>query len=462
MTLRDKIAGWISPRMKWEAEGNRIAEAWNPAMAGGGGVDPEEWKWRRLTQHVDRTLPAWTQERSQEVSYYLWKSNPLARRIIEVQVDHIIGDGIRVRADDPDTQRTLDLFCEDPINAFYRKLRDRLRYLTIFGEQFMPTYVHPTSGRVRLGYIDPAAVAAVVLDPDNAEIVREVKIGKRTDRNPTTSLSVVRWDDELGRRDGEVVYWSINRPPNSTRGTSDLLSMVDWLDALDQYLVGTVDRVLLQNLTFVDLEVQGADEAQLKRMQQAYMHLKPGTVRARNEKMKAQFLSPEVDGRDIADIGKILTTWCGTGAGLPPHWLGQPGDSNKATADAEGLPALRSLRSRQEEFRLMVADLLDYVLDQAQAAGTLSPNVDRSFEILMSPISVVDTARISDALVKLSAALDGGVMAGHISDDEAGIAFRYVLGQLGVDLRTVDEATGNRLTPGERVQAAARAALDIA
>ena len=44
MTLRDKIAGWISPRMKWEAEGNRIAEAWNPAMAGGGGVDPEEWK----------------------------------------------------------------------------------------------------------------------------------------------------------------------------------------------------------------------------------------------------------------------------------------------------------------------------------------------------------------------------------------------------------------------------------
>ena len=456
MGWRDKLAGLISPNHKWTA----LTEAWSPMRGQGADIDPEGWKWRRMSQHVDRTLPSFTQERSIEIAYYLWRSNPLARRIIELQVDHIVGDGIRVRAKDPTVQAWLDDFCNDPVTAFHRKFPDRVRYLSVFGEQILPTYVHEASGKVRLGYIDPAAVESIRLDDQNAEIVRDIVVRNPGGSGEPTVLPVVNWNDETGYREGKAVYWAINRPPNSTRGASDLLSQVDWLDALDQYLIGTVDRILLQNLTFVDLEVQGADEKTLKDMQKAYSHLKPGTVRARNEKMKAQFLSPEIDGRDIADVGRILTNWCGVRAGYPPHWLGQPGETNRATADAEGVPALKSLRSRQRVIRSMIGDLFDYVIDQAQKAGTIAPDVDRSFDVVMHPITSVDTARIADAVSKLTNALSMGQEEGWVTDEETATVFRHTIGLLGIDLEDVDEATGTRDTPARRQQAAAAAALD--
>jgi len=56
----------------------------------------------------------------------------------------------------------------------------------------------------------------------------------------------------------------------------------------------------------------------------------------------------------------------------------------------------------------------------------------------------VDTGRISDATTKLSMSLDAAVNNGWINNEEAGAVFRHTLGQLGVDLEKVDEATGQR------------------
>jgi hypothetical protein len=44
-----------------------------------------------------------------------------------------------------------------------------VRELSLYGEQCYPTFVNEIDGFVRLGYLDPAMIETVVMDPDNPE-----------------------------------------------------------------------------------------------------------------------------------------------------------------------------------------------------------------------------------------------------------------------------------------------------
>jgi len=438
----------------------RAAEAWSPLQGPGGSLDDDDYRYRRLSGDVDRSLPDYTQDRVAEIVFYLWKSNPLARRIIEVGVDYVVGDGLTIRAADPAVQAVIDTFTDDPVNAFYRKIRDKVRFLTLFGEQVYPVAVNEANGRVRLGYLDPALIQSVRLDSDNVEIIDSVVM--RTADGEGRALSHVKLNDATGLREGECFYWSINRPPNAERGTSDLLACVDWLDALDQFYLSTIDRVQLQNMLVWDVEVQGADSKLLADYMSRVGGLKPGSIRAHNEKTKWSALTPEIDGRDIAEIGKMLKVWIGVAAGLPPHWIGEAGDSNRATAAEMGIPVTRSLKSRQEEIRWMIRELIEFVIDRAIAAGTLSAGVDRTFDVMMSTISVVDADKVCGALQKLTATLGDASAQGWIDDAKAGEVYRFLLQQIGVDLNPGNDRI-DAINAAEALSAEARALLsDIA
>ena len=436
--LREAMARIVGGNdVKVALELAKLDEAWSPLHGPGQGTEPDEYRYRRLGGDVDRSLPNYTQDRVVEIVYYLWKSNPLARRIIEVSVDYVVGDGMTIRAVDPKVQAVIDAFTDDPVNQFYRKIRDKVRFLTLFGEQVYPVAVNSANGRVRLGYLDPAMIDAVVLDQNNAEIVDSVMM--RSTDGEGRKLAAVKLNDETGYREGECFYWAINRPPNAQRGTSDLLSAVDWLSALDSYLLSTVDRVQLQNQLVWSVEVQGADGKFLADYVSKIGNIKPGSVRAHNEKTKWTALSPEIDGRDIAEVGRMLKSWIGVAVGLPPHWIGEPGDSNRATAEESSMPITRSLKSRQEELRWMIREMIEFVIDQAQIAGVLGSDVDRTFDVMMSTISVVDADRTCSALQKLTASLGDATAQGWIEPEKAGEVYRFLLQQIGVDLSPADD-----------------------
>ena len=459
--LREAMARMVGgSKVTLALEQAKVTEAWSPMHGPGGMFDDDDYRYRRLSSDVDRSLPEYTQDRVIEIVYYLWKSNPLARRIIEVSVDYVVGDGLTIRAADPAVQGVIDAFTDDPVNAFYRKVRDKVRFLTLFGEQVYPVVVNPANGRVRLGYLDPALISSVVLDQDNAEIIDSVIV--RSAEGEGRRLAHVKVNDDTGLREGECFYWSINRPPNAQRGTSDLLACVDWLDALDQFYLSTIDRVQLQNMLVWDVEVQGADSKLLADYMSRVGGLKPGSIRAHNEKTSWKALTPEIDGRDIAEIGKMLKVWIGVATGLPPHWIGEAGDSNRATAAEMGIPVTRSLKSRQEEIRWMIRELIEFVIDQGITAGTLSADVDRTFDVMMSTISVVDADKVCGALQKLTATLGDAAAQGWIDSDKAGEVYRFLLQQIGVDLNPGTDRL-DAINAAEALSAEARAILsDIA
>ena len=110
----------------------------------------------------------------------------------------------------------------------------------------------------------------------------------------------------------------------------------------------------------------------------------------------------------------------------------------------------------------MIRELVEFVIDQAITAGTLSADVYRTFDVMMSTISVVDADKVCGALQKLTATLGDAAAQGWIDSDKAGEVYRFLLQQIGVDLNPGNERL-DAINAAEALSAEARAILsDIA
>lgn len=70
----------------------------------GATIDPDEQNWRKLTGDAQRDLPTLTQSRMQRIAHYLWESNVLANRLIELPVAFLLAEGVRLVVDDEELQ----------------------------------------------------------------------------------------------------------------------------------------------------------------------------------------------------------------------------------------------------------------------------------------------------------------------------------------------------------------------
>src|SRR5450759_4015071 len=92
-------------------------EAASPLIFYGSPADLEGG-FRRVSQPSSpwRDLLPPMQWNMQRVAYYLYVTNPLARRIVELTKDFVVGEGIHIRATHPAVQKILSDFWNDPAN----------------------------------------------------------------------------------------------------------------------------------------------------------------------------------------------------------------------------------------------------------------------------------------------------------------------------------------------------------
>lgn len=206
----------------------------------GATVSVEEEGFTKLTGDKDRSLSSLTQERMQELAVFLWKSNPLANRIIELPLVYLLAEGVTMTVQNEDAKQWLDEFWNDPINQMDIKLPKKVRELSLFGEQCWPVFKNPTNGAVRLGYLDPGLIKEIVTDPDNTEQpigVMTKALGKK--RKAKKYRIIVPGDESFfgeeaqklreSYTDGDCFYFNVNALSSSSRGLSDLLPTMDWL-----------------------------------------------------------------------------------------------------------------------------------------------------------------------------------------------------------------------------------------
>lgn len=435
-----------------EASDARVVEA------SGATVDPDDEEgWRRLSGDANRDLSPLSQERMRETALYLWDANLLANRIIELPLAYMLAEGVELRATETEMQETINRFWSDPINSMDVKLPKKVRELAIFGEQVWPTFVNEMSGHVRLGYLDPALIETVVVDPDNPEQpIGIVTVKDRKGRALRYRVIVNGPETVFTQRtqairetfaDGEAFFFTVNDLSVSRRGRSDLRAPADWVDGYDQFLFGEIERYNFLRAFVWDVTITGADDTKIKQKAREIKPPTPGSVRVHNDSEKWQAVSPEIGAYESAAAGRLFRNHVLGGATIPEHWFGGGGDVNRATGDSMGEPTFKAFSMRQRFLKHMLESVGRYVIRQKLIAETGEPDwwdARLACEAVFPEMTARDTTKYAAALTQVVTAVNSAIDAGRMSDETGVALIAAVAGRLGVEIDPEAELTAAR------------------
>ena len=420
----------------------RFFEATKLSLPGGEETKEEDWAgWRKISGvGLLRELRTDVFVKMSRLAKWLYDSNPLAKRIIEYIKNFVVGEGIYFETTDKRVQEVLNAFWFDDVNNWPLKQHDRILELCLYGECIWPVTVNPANGHVRLGYIDPLEVKKVVPHEENCLILdkiilyaplnkkngkkRELKIIRR-DENPNS--------DTYGYLTGETFFFAINKVSNATRGASDLLPLIDWIDSYDPFLFTRLERQMNINNFCWDVTLEGADEHEIKQFLDNLPPPSPGTIRAHNEKVKWDVVAPKLEARDANQESRLIRNHILSGAGFPPYYFADT-EGVRAVAYEQAFPTEKMLITRQKYFKAMIEYVFNFVIDQAILHKRLPRNVNRKFEIIFPEISLRDIERLSRAFKNITLSIEHLKQNNLISDEEAKKIIRNLLSQMGVNI----------------------------
>lgn len=371
-SLRSTLADWIKPTAVATACATTVREA-----AGASGDPDDEAGWTRLSASGEsssaRDLTPMSQDRMQRTAEWLWQSNNLANRMIEIPLAYLLAEGVRLECADQVHQKLLDDFWGDAINAWDWKLYPRARSLALHGEQCYTAHVNEMSGAVRLGYLAPQRIGQVVMDPDNPEQPVGV-ITKRDAKGLYMKYRVIVLGDDAelftartrdiraGFTDGDCFLFQINRLADGSRGRSDLLSSMDWTDAYDEFLFGELDRARFMRAFVWDLNVKTATATDVAQRAKTFKPPEPNSVYVHNDGEELTPKSAGLQAADTSEAARLFRNHVLAGATMPEHWFGGGGDVNRAAASEMGEPTFKLYTARQTTLRMMLETIGRYVL----------------------------------------------------------------------------------------------------
>ena len=472
----------------------RAAEAVGAAR--GGTVDKDDYLYRRLSvggsaSTTKRDLSPMAQDRMLELVFFLWESNAIAQWIIETTVDFTVGDRVTIEAQNEDVKAVLDAFEDDPVNQLLARLEGFARDFGLYGELCLPAFVNETDGHVRLGFMDPFEIKEVLTDPDNALVQTAVLRKAPGGIGEGALYKIIRGDADrasatygklVGAAPGEVeprtkraytgqcFLFQTNRVSNATRGRSDLLSLIDWVDGYDAFLFDAMQAAQQFNSYIWDVTLEDMDEKGIRDwLAKNGPVIRRGQVRAHNQKVKWAEVSPDLKAQDKDTFLHFLRGQILGSKSFPEHWYGQGSDVNFASAKEMAAPPGKRLARRQNEIKRIVTTLCRFQIHCAQRASRLKESVlvgstvaadgssaansipaDQAYTIALPEISTKDTAGTVAAAASLSAALTQAVAQGWLSNPTAGKIFNHLISQLGIEIDAAAE-----LQPGSGPRGAA-------
>ena len=405
-------------------------------LAAGLAIDYDDHTYRRITDQAKqhrRDLSPLQQDRMLEICWFQFEQNPLAKRLISLMTDLIIGDGWSVEASDSRIQEVIDLTWNHRINQLATNCRSFHTALALNGELILPVEGNPITGRPILGFVDPWQVKDVIPDPKNVLIHDYVLLKPIPGQTEGQRLKIVREDPLTGRLEGEVFYFAINKLPNSSRGRSDLLPMADWLDLYDQLLFAEVERINLLTRFVWDYKIEGATPAEIKEKLKLLGDPKAGSVFGHNEKESLEARTPDLKAGDRSEAGRMLRAHIAGSYGFPTSYLGDV-DSNHATIQGQNDVLMKTPAARQREFAAFIDQIVRYSIDHSTAKNrALFRGADLGYRIRMPEIAAKDLARAGTVLSGVVTAMDTAMAGGFASKEIAVTVMVAMLKHLGVE-----------------------------
>lgn len=355
-------------------------------------------------------------------AYKGWLYNPFVKRITETWVNYVVGLGLEFKAKDERVQAVIDQFLEN--NKIHEKMKKRAREAFLFAELFAVPDVNTLTGNVRLGFADPLNISNVEFDPFDGDtpiaieiktvegkhrlpIVKPDKFGRAADLVPEFygakrayigKEQLVTIDKKVGR----AIILQYNMVIGSSRGATELLPIIDWCAGAEDILWINKQRVEDQSAVVGVIVIEGATPKQLNeyRNPESPNYIPPPrrfnpneetSWAYANEKIKFNFVSPDIKASDIETIMRTFKSIIQIGSGNPPVVFGEADNTTWAGAKETTPPFFQMLESAQLQFVEFWEEVGGFVIDQKRIfTNELNEVTDFGLSVTAPSIAVDD------------------------------------------------------------------------
>jgi hypothetical protein len=386
----------------------------------------------------DRDRVSYNREEILEESLEAWRVNPLARRIIELTTQYVVGGGLRFSVDHAATHKFVDTFWNHALNQLPMRAVEWCDELSRAGEIFLLV----TTGPDGMSYarIVPALNVKEIITAAN-DVQQELEYLVVS----SDGLDESRYPGALARLGRSVdggylpfmLHYAVNRPAGAVRGESDLAPLLRWLSRYSGWLEDRARLNRYRNTFLWQVKARFATEAE-RLARQAALTLTPpapGSILVTDESETWGVMSPKLESADAGEDGLSLKKMIAAGAGLPLHFLAEPEGSTRTTAESAGGPTYRRFEQRQEFFVWLVGDLLRVVIERRRLVDS-SVKADARVVVRGADLSARDNAALAVAASTVVSAFQSFRDRGLIDDLELmRLAYRF-LGEV-VDLEAL-------------------------
>lgn len=405
---------------------------------------------------------AYDREEIQLQALEAWRVNPLARRIVGLTSQYVVGGGVTYSSPHAATASFLRSFWEHPLNRLPVRVYEWCDELTRSGNLFL-LLTTDASGMSYVRAIPATQVKKIHSKPNDLD--QEVSFELQPNWKENTAVTWPAYDvqTETLKADGGfkpvMLHYAINRPVGAQWGESDLAPVLRWLS---RYAAWLEDRARLNRFRTAFLYVVHAkfsSEAERRARQSALNAAppSPGSILVTDENENWEALHPRLESDDAAQDGLALKKMLAAGAGIPMHFLAEPEGSTRTTAEAAGGPTYRHFEQRQRFFLWLLGDLLHAVVNRR---SLLDGRVSRRAEITLggADISARDNVSLAMAASNISQVLTELSDRGLIDDAELlRLVYRFCGETVNIDdlltrarVKEPQPQTSETKTPGKK------------
>lgn len=350
-----------------------------------------------------------------------WRDSPLARRIVELTSQYVVGNGFDIKCKDEKTKAFINAFWSHRLNRMPSRLVELCDELTRTGNLFLLLSTDQ-AGLTYIRAIPATNIDKITASPNDIEQPILFTTKPDADLEPQTYQAYDPLTDgpnESGQFPPVVLHYAINRPAGAQWGEPDLAPLLPWLRRYSAWLE---DRVRLNRFRnaflyvvqgeFVNEEARAARQAQL-----AANPPSPGSILVCDSSETWSVISPKLEALDAMHDGQALRKMIAAGVGVPLHFLAEPEGSNRSTAESAGGPTFRRFEQRQRFFAWLLSDLVKVILARR---AIVDPYINPQVDILITgaDISARDNVAHSIAAVNIMNVLERLFNMGLISSRE--------------------------------------------
>jgi hypothetical protein len=324
------------------------------------------------------------------------RKNPLAKSVVNITTDFVLGDGLFISSPHGTMNSFIDRFWNHPLNRIDQRLQGISDELSRAGDLFIVLFRNSQDGLSYIRFVTKDQIFKIETAENDWET--EVSYHQVTDdpTNPKIWLSPAHPDAE--ESDAIMLHYSVNRPIGASFGEGDLDTIIPWLLRYSRMLE---DRVRLHwavrsFLWFVTVPTHLVESKQTEYATPP----ESGSIIVKDDGEEWDVKSPTLHASDASHDLEAVRQMIDA-AGFPPHWRGEAGTANLATASAMQIRPERHLKRRQNYIVFLLQDLIYHAYIRS---GKPRPRPDfyKLFNSNVSDISRQDNEMLSASAHALS------------------------------------------------------------